>query len=112
MKLKKAYAQNEDNGAYGPDHEEYWFHCFGCEFPHRVIVKWGFLSGRTEPTWEFNGDTNEPTFNPSLLFRGVGVCHMFIHHGIIQYLPDCTHEFAGKSMVMKELKEVNTWDKE
>jgi hypothetical protein len=72
--------------------------------------------------WIFNGNMEKPTFSPSILVRGTQpvtdaeaaailagakvdprplVCHSFVHDGFIQYLPDCTHEFAGKTIPME-----------
>lgn len=75
-----------------------------------------------EGRWTYNGDPDKPTFNPSLLVRGVVpitdeeadrimageniepkplVCHSFIRDGKIQYLGDCTHAMAGKTVDME-----------
>lgn len=73
--------------------------------------------------WKFNDDLERPTFSPSLLVTGVRpitdeeadrvmagevidlpprVCHSFITDGKIQYLSDCTHELAGKTIQLPE----------
>lgn len=76
--------------------------------------------GHMLKNWQFNGDLERPTFTPSLLVTGPsrfptdeeverivagetvnipdGVCHSYITDGNIQYLTDCTHEFAGKTL--------------
>lgn len=72
--------------------------------------------------WQFNGDYDRPTFNPSILVSGVQqisadeharimagekittrplVCHSFVRDGQIQFLGDCTHQFAGKTLSME-----------
>jgi hypothetical protein len=69
--------------------------------------------------WTFNGDHERPTFSPSMLVRGTRmitdeeldrimagekiepeplVCHSFVRDGRIEYLGDCTHEYAGKTV--------------
>lgn len=73
--------------------------------------------------WQFNGDRDRPTFSPSLLVTGKRpitddeanrimagesliipdrICHSFIVDGNIQYLRDCTHEFAGRTIQLPE----------
>lgn len=82
----------------GKDGEHGWgFHCPGCKCGHRF-----FKDGR----WQFNGDYEKPTFSPSLLnthlpndARTKGLrCHLFVRDGMIQFLGDCTHELAGKTV--------------
>lgn len=81
----------------------YTFYCPACKSYH------GFKTTGNEPRWTFNGDMNKPTVRPSLLmtwtygednkpFR----CHLFVTDGKIQYLSDCLHEFAGKTVDMQE----------
>jgi len=68
----------------------------------------------TRPSWEFNGDYDKPTFSPSILMttwesinetekRDVR-CHSFVTDGKIQFLSDCTHELAGQTVELPELK--------
>lgn len=81
-----------------------WFWCAGCETHHAVKV----------PGWTFNGDTERPTFAPSVLVtyngpdagqdRGDGKtapparCHSFVTDGRIQYLTDSTHRLSGQTV--------------
>ena len=83
------------------------FYCPACKCSHWVSVGtrsfWNII-------WQFNGDFDKPTINPSLLVRyprpnGDLVCHSFIRNGRIQYLGDCTHEMAGKTVDIPEWKE-------
>lgn len=89
------------------------FFCPGCEERHQI---------NTSPNlqWEFNGDLEKPTFSPSYLtwndpnpnadpkhdptgkYRNGFRCHSFIKDGMIQYLNDCTHKLAGKTVEMVE----------
>lgn len=108
----------------GDDHEEYWMMCPGCKYDHAIIVKWGSKTNRKEPQWSFNGDHEKPTFSPSLLYRGKRmptdeeankimagetvnlpdeVCHSFIKNGQWEFLSDCTHALAGKTVDMLEV---------
>ena len=82
--------------------------------------------------WDFNGNIESPTLNPSILIRTghyvpgyrsdacwctwdkehpdepapfkCGVCHSFVIDGKIQYLNDCTHELAGQTVNMADLE--------
>lgn len=71
------------------------------------------------PCWTWNGDVNKPTLKPSILTKGTKtltddeinrvyagddipvtniICHTFITNGQVQFLNDCTHEFAGMTV--------------
>lgn len=85
------------------------FHCPACGYGHAVAV-----NGRTMPnsegepvSWDWNGSYDAPTFIPSLLInkQGLGaypLCHSFVTDGRIQFLSDCTHAFASKTVEMEE----------
>ena len=58
--------------------------------------------------WSCNGDLEKPTLKPSILtqcdyahepFR----CHTFINDGMVQFLNDCSHENAGKTLELLEM---------
>lgn len=64
-------------------------------------------------TWTWNGDCDNPTVNPSILNTSNGHTnfetgvvtkpwrnHIFIRNGKIEYLSDCTHNLAGKTVDM------------
>ena len=92
--------------------------CPGCESNH--VVPTGTSHG-----WGFNGDYNRPTLSPSVLIYGHPTliddslegdaltapeniresprCHSFVRDGRIEYLGDCTHSFAGKTVDMVPL---------
>lgn len=103
----------------------YW--CQGCEQMHSVVVE-------GPGAWGFNGDLERPTFTPSVMLRsghyastwqaGMGcwcsykaehpddpdpfdcvVCHTFITDGMVQFLSDCTHQFAGQTLPLPDLPE-------
>lgn len=80
------------------------WHCPGCESGHGVPVN-EHKSGRG---WQWNGSLDSPTLAPSILVN-VGranpdahLCHTFINNGMIQFLPDCTHNMAGKTVLVPE----------
>lgn len=77
---------------------QYLFHCPGCDTIHSV-------DGR----WSFNGDLDNPTISPSLLVRyptpeREEICHSFIKEGKIQFLSDCTHKLAGKTVEIPDFE--------
>lgn len=81
------------------------FWCPGCEEAHSVYVH-----GTGHPVWTWNGNTEKPTFGPSILVRGGisdrnpgGICHSFVRDGQIQFLNDCTHPLAGKTVPIPDL---------
>ena len=59
------------------------------------------------PSWSWNEDYECPTVSPSirLIHTGNQVDHLFIRDGKIQYLNDCTHELAGKTVDMVDFPE-------
>lgn len=77
----------------------FMFFCPGCKYYHSVVIE----RHSPGPEWTWNGDMNKPTFSPSL---GVNMampehrCHSFVRDGRIQYLDDCYHELAGKTVDM------------
>lgn len=105
----------------------YMFFCPGCQENHSFNTE----TGTTRPTWSFNGNLEFPTFKPSLLIRSgcsmsghkpemgcwctfeakygkpspfkCGVCHLYVTDGKIQFLSDCTHELAGKTVDLQEI---------
>ena len=101
MKIKKAF----------PNRPEYVdmlkFYCPACKKEHIVSVG---PKSYWDLRWTFNGDYEKPTINPSLLVRykmpqGDKVCHSFIRDGKIQYLGDCTHGMAGKTVEIPDWPE-------
>ena len=84
--------------------------CPGCKYDHRIMVNYGIQSEKQEPKWTFNNNLDKPTFSPSLLCREIDeqnnvkyVCHSFIRDGQWQYLSDCTHLLAGKTVDMIDI---------
>lgn len=72
----------------------YVIFCPGCNHGHVY-----------DSRWTFNGDLEKPTFSPSYLAKRPGlVCHSFVSDGKIQFLNDCTHALAGKTVELGEAK--------
>lgn len=95
--------------------ESYWFWCPGCEIHHRFVTKAGTGEGEAgQPVWGFNAD--RVTFRPSLLCNGTAKpadlypnttahrCHLFVTQGEIQFLADCTHALAGKTVPLEPVR--------
>lgn len=70
------------------------------------------LSGSREDTgnWSWNGDTEKPTVKPSILTqfqwgedRVTVRCHTFVNDGMVEFLQDCSHEFAGHTLHLLEV---------
>lgn len=76
----------------------YSFECPGCGIMHAVNV------AGDGNVWTFNGDTERPTFTPSILIRNAEVCHSFVTDGRIQFLNDCTHALAGQTVELPEVE--------
>jgi len=83
------------------------FRCPGCASLGEHSVGFHALDGR----WTFDGDFERPTLHPSVLDtmefgdgRPKRVCHSFVRAGMIQYLSDSTHAFAGRTV------EVPDWE--
>lgn len=91
------------------DHGEkrIYFWCPACSDLHWVSVDRPDWTG-----WRWNGDEEDPTFNPSLRVwryyevagkRLVDVCHFFVRDGVIEYLDDCTHRMKNQSVAMVDI---------
>lgn len=93
-----------------PSRVSYCFICPGCNREHAFVTEWKPLSNRSEPKWVFNGNVDRPTFKPSLLYNAgranpeVDLCHSYVTDGRIQFLSDCTHPLANKTVDLPEIK--------
>ena len=100
--MAKLYTiSNPESGS--PD---YYFDCPGCKCSHGV---WTTHEGY--PRWEFNNNVESPTFKPSILVKWNYaekhfICHSYITDGNIQFLDDCTHELAGKTVPLEDIEEI------
>lgn len=79
-------------------------------FPTRIIPI--IIGGTRKGTgnWTWNGDINKPTLKPSILTTGVDEvgapirCHTFINDGRVQFLNDCSHKYAGKTVELLDVE--------
>lgn len=65
------------------------------------------IGGRREgtPNWTWNGSVDKPTLKPSILTRGHDfTCHSWVTDGKIQFLGDCTHEFANRTLDLLDIE--------
>ncbi len=99
---KKLYVGTKQAG--GIDGKLY-FECPGCGILHAFQI-----DKSKEPFWGYNGRIQKPTFTPSLLVRWdegedrkKKRCHSFVREGRIEFLSDCTHDLAGKTVDMKDI---------
>lgn len=80
--------------------EEPGIWCPGCNEMHVLPWKRG--------GWEFNGNTEKPTFHPSFRVSDRGapehVCHFVLTDGVLHFQPDCAHELAGKSVPLPKFE--------
>lgn len=99
----------------GTEVEGYSFFCEGCVGYHMFYTRpWRRWNPATQklsesldgPVWTFNGDVEKPTFSPSLVVHEVvhegkqlrPRCHLFVREGRVQFLTDCGHALAGKTV--------------
>jgi hypothetical protein len=82
------------------------FYCPGCKYHHYVAIKEHNSMGAI---WKWNESLEKPTFTPSILVQGHGGnmgtpnCHSYVTDGMIQFLTDCTHELAGKTVELPDI---------
>jgi hypothetical protein len=99
----------------GVTHRGWMIFCPACKSGHMF-----------DERWTFNGDVHKPTFRASMMVRSTRheppitaenfaewkrapwpqhdvktVCHSYVTDGQIQYLGDCTHELAGKTVPLE-----------
>lgn len=95
-----------------------WKHwCAGCERTHVIAVETANSSGAR---WTFDGNHEAPTFSPSINIRvgpyptapagrpdagKIDICHYFIRSGSVEFLADCTHPLAGRTVPLPDLPE-------
>lgn len=86
----------------------YNFYCPGCLSAHTFYCNKDYHS----LVWEFNGNTEKPSFTPSLLLYTPEtedpvtkekiprktICHLVMTDGIINFCSDCVHTMKGQSV--------------
>lgn len=96
-KLRKTY----DTGETGPD---YTFYCPGCGCDHGVwTTKFNIMGA----IWKFDDNMDFPNVEPSIRIKRneETLCHLYIKNGKIEYLADCRHELAGKTVEMEDIEQ-------
>lgn len=78
------------------NHGGWLVECPGCGYGHLF-----------DDRWTFNGNQERPTFSPSMLVNagmpGATRCHSFVRDGRFEFLSDCDHELAGKTVEIAEV---------
>ena len=97
------------------------FYCPGCRMHHAFDSRWTFNGDYEKPTFspsllvgpwwrmphDWDRDIAPKNENGDLLLGPDGIhilggfearCHSFVRNGMIEFLSDCTHEFAGKTV--------------
>ena len=75
--------------------EGHMIFCPGCKCGHLF-----------DHRWHFNGDTEKPTFEGSMLVNAPDPstrCHSFVRDGMIQFLDDCFHSLKGQTVPLEDL---------
>jgi hypothetical protein len=93
--------------AHAHDDQYLSFRCPGCEDDHTVTV-----SPHPHP-WIWNGSLDRPTISPSIRVSRPWhptnkICHSFVREGRIEFLGDCMHALAGKTVDLPEWPEGKT----
>lgn len=76
----------------------YW--CPGCLTYHGAPL----IQENAGPVWKWNGSLSHPTLQPSVLCRGfvdAPRCHHFLREGKLEFLRDCSHKMAGKTVELE-----------
>lgn len=107
--MKVKYVQevkyNEDRTATVPITRALWFWCPGCDAAHRIVYE-KLDPSYAFPVWTLRGEGDNITLSPSILVdkdRPVSRCHSYVKNGQIQFLPDCSHALAGKTVDLPTL---------
>lgn len=85
------------NMAWGEGGKAIGFWCPGCDGIHVVVVE----KNDGGSCWQWDGNVDAPTISPSILVSGNPIkptCHSFVRAGHIEFLGDCTHALAGKTV--------------
>jgi hypothetical protein len=94
--LRPVSTDNVPPGHLLPD---FIFWCPGCKCGHGL---WVTRKNSRGAQWTWDGDQEKPTFTPSLLMDTTkSRCHLFVRNGMLEFLSDCEHELAGKTVPME-----------
>lgn len=82
------------------------FMCPGCAEFHTGLHMLPVNSTVKQPSWDWDGNLESPTLNPSILTNGSFPdrrCHSYLHNGVFQFLGDCAHSLANQHVPMGDL---------
>jgi Family of unknown function (DUF6527) len=71
----------------------YVFFCPACKREHYF-----------DSSWQFNKDLDNPTITPSILTlypSMINCCHSVITNGKISFCSDCSHDFKGQTLELR-----------
>ena len=98
-----AAVKSQTHGTEGTDlGDVLYLWCPGCDNLHAPCIRKG---DRERPVWTWNGNLDAPTVEPSILVQGAGRCHSFMRDGQWQFLSDCSHNLAGRTVPLPPLPE-------
>lgn len=75
-------------------------------FPNRILT----VKPNSPGGWNWNGSVDSPTVTPSILTklseykREELICHSFVTDGRVNFLTDCTHQFAGQTVDLLDIE--------
>jgi uncharacterized protein DUF6527 len=85
----------------------HWLWCPGCDEAHRPVSRLPETPvDYPRPTWDYDGNEERPTFDPSLMVHldSEGKrCHSYIRAGRWEFLSDCWHALAGQTVDLPPL---------
>ena len=66
------------------------------------------IDEKRDNAWLWNGSIDKPTIKPSILtnFGDGKICHSYVTDGMVEFLPDSTHELSGKTVDMLDVNDV------
>jgi hypothetical protein len=102
------------------------FYCPGCKCNHAFDKRWTFDGNMEAPTfspsllvgpywtmppgWDYETAPRDEAGELVLAVDGIHTlgavqvrCHSFVRAGMIEFLPDCTHELAGRTVPMVDV---------
>lgn len=88
----------------------YLIFCPGCQCGHVFYTQPWKYDDKDGPVWNFDGELENPTFHPSMLVNKSTPerrCHSFIRNGKWEFLNDCFHELAGKTVDLIDLEDTD-----
>jgi len=109
MKAKPLIATDDGHKPCKPEEATHLQFNVPGPIPHRILRVQIKGTRKGTGNWSWNGDTEKPTIKPSVLTKlphadGEIRCHSFINDGKIQFLGDCSHEYAGQTLDLLDVE--------